>query len=368
MATPVILPKLGMTMEEATILRWLKQEGDEVAKDEPLAEIMTEKVDMQIEAPAAGILRSIRARPGDVVPVAQIIAYIVAPGEDVPPPPPSVPAATVAPHAVPPAPHAPSSQGQPVAATPAARRVAREVGMDLSTIVGTGPAGSITEADVRVARSRPTPLALSDRRRIIARRMAQSAREIPHIYLTRAVDLSGAVVRGQASYTAVMVWAVARALRGHPFMRASLEGDTVVVYEALHIGVAVDAPEGLIVPVVRDADQKSFHTIHRELEVLVRRAREGALTLADVSDGVFTVSNLGMFGVDRFTALINPPQAALLAVGAVRPRPWVVDEALLVRPVAELTLALDHRIADGTAGARFLNDVCQRLETIQEGF
>ncbi len=369
MATPVILPKLGMTMEEATILRWVKQEGDQVEKDEPLAEIMTEKVDMQIEAPAAGILRGIRAHPGDMVPVAQVIGYIVAPGEDVP-----ALLAAVTPPGVESMCSAPSevglrAKGPPVAATPAARRLAREAGLSLTTIAGTGPSGSVTEADVRAAltsQPAPTHVALSERRRVIARRMLQSARDIPHIYLMRAVDLSAAVIRGQASYTALTVWAAARALRAHPLMRASIEGETLVVHEAIHVGVAVDTPDGLIVPVVRDADQRDFLTIHQELEALARRAREGSLTLAAVSDGVFTVSNLGMLGVDRFTALIHPPQAALLAVGAVRSRPWVVGDTLTVRPVCELTLAVDHRIADGAAGARFLNEVCSMLEGTQE--
>ncbi len=193
--------------------------------------------------------------------------------------------------------------------------------------------------------------------------MAQSAREIPHIYLTREIDMSAAgAARGAASYTAVIVWAVSRALRVHPELRASLDGERVVVHEPIHVGVAVDAPTGVIVPVVRDADRKDLLTINGELDVLVRRARDDTLRLDDVAGAIFTVSNLGMWGVDEFTALINPPQAAILAVGAIRPRPWVVGgDALTVRPICRVTLALDHRISDGAAGARFLDELSRRL-------
>ncbi len=374
MATPVILPKLGMTMEDATILRWVKQEGETVSKDEPLLEIMTDKVEMQVEAPAAGVLRGIRVQPGEVVPVAQIIAYIVAAGEPLPaemPPITRSPAVSVTP-----APSVsrpvgpPASKGDVVAATPAARRVAREIALDLSKVTGTGPGGSITEADVRAALARPerTPAATADRRRAVAGRLLADTRGIPHIYLRRAVDLSSAVVRGQASYTAITVWAAARALHAYPVLRSSFDGEAVIVHDAIHIGVVVDAPEAWLVPVVRDANRKSFLAIHRELEDLAQRARGHDLTPAETSDGVFTVANLGMFGVDQFSIAPAPPQVGMLAVGAVRPRPWAVGDSVKVRPICELTLALDHRIVDGVTGARFFDDVCRRLEAIEEGF
>lgn len=382
MATPVILPKFSMTMEEGTILRWLKREGEPVTQGEPLAEVMTEKVDMEVEAPASGFLRGIRAQPGDVVPATQVIAYIVGPGEDVPagpleaagPPETARPGRDLA--------EAGPKGPPPVAATPVARRLAREAGLDLAAVVGTGPAGRITEADVRAALARrgappppPGPAAgpvaverrmpLAGRRRTVARRTEQSAREIPHVYLVRAADMSAArAVRGEASYTAVAVYAAARALRTHPLMRAALDGDAIVVYEASHIGVAVDTPEGLIVPVVRDADRKDLLAIHQEIEALARRARDRTLSVAEVSGATFTVSNLGMFGLDQFTSLVNPPQSAILSVGAVRPRPWAVGDALAVRPVCYLTLAVDHRVADGAEGARFLEDLCRQLETM----
>jgi pyruvate dehydrogenase E2 component (dihydrolipoamide acetyltransferase) len=252
-----------------------------------------------------------------------------------------------------------------VAATPVARRLARDAGLELSTVTGTGPAGRVTEADVRAALAarRPSAVELSARRRTIAQRMLRSVREVPHVYLTRVADMSeAAAMRGSASYTAVIVWAAARVLRAHPRMRASLDGETLVVRDATDIGVAVDTPDGLIVPVVRDASGKDPATIHREIETLATSARAGTLGIAEVRDAVFTVSNLGMLGVDAFTALINPPQSAILAVGAVRPRPWVVDGAVAVRPLCELTVAVDHRVADGADGARFLADLCALLE------
>jgi pyruvate dehydrogenase E2 component (dihydrolipoamide acetyltransferase) len=160
----------------------------------------------------------------------------------------------------------------------------------------------------------------------------------------------------------VIVWAAARALGGHPRMRASFDGETVAVHDAIDIGIAVDTSDGLIVPVIRDASHKDPAAIHREIETLAARARAGELGMTEIHDAVFTVSNLGMLGVDTFTALINPPQSAILAVGAVRPRPWVVDGVVAVRPLCELTVAVDHRVADGADGARFLDDLCNRLE------
>ncbi|MBI4278708.1 MAG: 2-oxo acid dehydrogenase subunit E2 [Armatimonadetes bacterium] len=405
---PVILPRFGMTMEEGTIVRWLRAEGEMVEKGEPIAEVATDKVNMEVEAPASGILRGVRAQPGDTVSVTHVIAYITGPGEEVPD------TRSVLPASPPPVPASPpggtgeaaTGPGVPrgaagaaaredapstTAATPVARRLAKEARLDLSAVTGTGPGGRITEADVRAALAGgavPSPAALpvtpaapslsapagspassrmplSHRRRVIAERMSRSARDIPHIYLMRDVDMSAAgAARGAASYTAVVMWAAARALRTHPLMRASLEGDAVVVHEGAHVGVAVDTGEGLIVPVVRDADAKDLARLHQEIEDMVHRARQGRLALDDVTGGTFTISNLGMFGVDAFTALINPPQSALLAAGAVRPRPWVVGQALGVRPVCTLTLAVDHRIADGAAGARFLGDVCRALEAM----
>lgn len=354
MPTPVILPKFDMMMEEGTIVRWLRAEGDAVREGEPVVEVMTDKVNMEVEAPASGLLAAIRAQEGERVPVTGIIAYVVQPGESVP----------TGPATQPPAAPAAGAAGVSTGATPIARRLAKEAGLEISALRGTGPGGRVTDEDVRRALAeqpvRGEPL--SPRHRAIAERVTRSAREIPHVYLMRDVDVSGIAARkGAVSYTAVVVRAAARALRAHPRMRASFGEGAVQVREALHIGVAVDTDQGLLVPVVKDADRKEAAAIHGEIEALAARARAGTLTLADVSDGVFTVSNLGMFGVDRFTSLIFPPQSAILSVGAVRPRPWADGDAVVVRRVCTLTLAVDHRVADGAAGARFLDDLVREM-------
>lgn len=371
MATPVILPKFDMTMEEGTIARWLKQDGERVEIGEPLVEIVTDKVNMEVESPASGFLAGIRGAPGEVIPVTHVIAYIVQPGE-------SVPSEAHGPKAVPEEGMAATTRGAPAASreaivpiAPGVRRLAEESGVDLTMIAGTGPVGRITESDVRAAIAQQQGAqgtVLAGRRRTIAHRMAQSAREIPHIYLTRAMEMSSAAAsRGDASYTAVVVWAAGRALKVHPLLRSSLEADVITVHEGIHIGVAVDTDDGVIVPVVKDAQQKTPEALHQEIEALSQRAREGILTREEVVGGVFTVSNLGMFNLDHFTTLIFPPQVALLAVGAVRPRPWVVGDRVVVRPVCHMTLALDHRVADGAEGSRFLADIARWLEEMHTG-
>ncbi|MDQ7829091.1 MAG: dihydrolipoamide acetyltransferase family protein [Armatimonadota bacterium] len=370
MATPVILPKFDMTMAEGTLGRWLVGEGQAVRRGDPLVEVITDKVTMEVEAPADGVLAGVRARERERVPVAAVIAYIVAPGEA-----PPAPAAAAAPGTRP--------AGEPPAA-PAVRRRAREAGVDLATLRGTGPGGRITEHDLEAAlaarRSPPDRLPatpgggpavephlrppgerrpLDARRRTIAARMAQSAREIPHIYLRRAVDFSG--LAPTRVYTAAVVAAAARALRAHPLLRAAFQEDAILVHQAIDVAVAVDTPQGVVAPVVRAADGKSVQAIQAEVALLAERARAGTLRAEDLQGAAFTVSNLGVFGVDAFTVLIPPGQSALLALGAVRPRPWAVGNAVAVRPVGEVVLALDHRVADGADGARFLDDLCRLL-------
>ena len=361
MATEVIMPKLGMTMEEGTIIRWLKKEGERVEKGKPLLEIMTDKVSMEVEAPASGVLAGIRAGPDEVVPVTEVIAYILEPGEsleEVARP----PARKVAP--------APKKR---IAATPAARRLAREHGVDLAHIKGSGPGGRIVEEDVRTFIEAIKPpieaprvkerIPLTGRRKTIAERMQESARQAPHIALTVEVDMSEAErARGGCSFTALIVWAAARALRRHPLVNASLQGDEIVLYDEVNVGVAVDTEEGLIVPVVKGADVKDLLQIDAEIERLAQRAREGDLSLEEVSGGTFTVSNLGMFGVEEFHAIINPPQAAILAVGGIVERPTVVDGRVVIKPTMKMTLSADHRVIDGATAAKFLQDVKNGLE------
>jgi len=384
LATRVIMPKMGMTQEEGTLLQWYKKEGEQVQKGEPLFEVMTDKVSMQVEAPASGILRAVQAHPDDVVPVTQVIAYIAAPDEEFEEPAEAVPSTTKAPAAQ--APSAPSASREAEAtrktvpgrlrATPAARRLAKEHGLNLADVEKRGADGRIREQDVEAALKKREQAAvapnammagkevpLSPLRRTIAERMQRSAQEAPHIALTVEVDMAEAArARQDCSYTAFLVYAVARTLRQHPFVNATLRGDVVCFYDDVNVGVATATPDGLIVPTIKHADTKSLHDIDEEIKDLARRAREGRLTLDDVSGGTFTVSNLGMFGIAAFQAIINPPQSAILAVGSIVKKPVVVNDQIVIRPVMKMTLSADHRVLDGAAGAEFLADLKNGLE------
>jgi len=385
LAVPVIMPKTGMAQETGTVIRWYYKDGEHVEKGEPLLEVMTDKVNMDVESPASGVLASIRVQPNQTVPVAQVIAYIAEPGEKVPEavapaPVPEVPSAQAAPKVAappvpPPGPTAKAAPRDRVSATPAARRQARERSVDLSEVPGTGPQGAITQADVlrtaqhAAATATPGPLKgtvipLAGRRRIIADRMQHSAQQAPHIALSVDVDMSEAEhARREASYTALLVYVVARALRKHPLLNSTLRDGQIVLLEDVNVGVAVASDEGLIVPVVTRADAKSLEAIDGEVKDLSKRGRAGKLTLEDVSGGTFTISNLGMFGVTEFRAIINPPEAAIMAVGATVRRPVADGERVVIRPMLTMTLSADHRILDGVAVANFLREVKTALES-----
>lgn len=433
MAKEVIMPKFGMTQTEATIVEWLVQEGDRVERDEPIAEVTTDKVNMEVPSPSDGIIGGIRYDEGDTVQVTQIIAFILGEGESVPEidlesKPEAVreaegmePEAFDRPRWTPLARRIAESEGidpsqlrprdgdqivtrdmvmdflasagrgaQPsptgkVRATPAARRIAREKSMALGGISGTGPQGRIQAVDVRSEivspGTGPTPLTeetvlpLQGLRKTIAERMQRSAREAPHIHLSVDVDMSNAVRLRQAinerleqdkprvSMTAILIKLLAWALRQHPHLNAHFASDGTHLLPQVNIGMAVAIDDGLIVPVVRDADEKGFLEIARDVRDLSQRAREGSLLPDDVAGGTFTLSNLGMYGIDGFTAIINPPQVAILAVGRTM-RKFVPDEhdQPIVRPLMNATLAVDHRALDGAQAAQFLQTVVLALE------
>lgn len=469
MATPIIMPKFGMTQTEATVVRWLAQEGQQVQTGDPLLEVETDKVNMEVEAPASGALAGISVQEGQVVPVTETIGYILQPGEALPPVPTPAPpvrhtqggeqAADVAPvrqtqgAGEQSADVTPLRQGQgvgeqtadvaplrqaqgagrrvtPVAArvaaaagvdleqvpaagaagrltrrdveaylakpraTPAARRVARESGVELASVKGSGPEGRIQAADVQGAAVAPHPepvegpqpaalpvardtIPLEGMRRTIARRMTQSYQTAPHITLTVEADVTAtealrhelnALSQRQngprVSVTAILVKVCAWALRRHPLVNASLHNETIHLHEQANIGMAVALDEGLIVPVIHGAERLGIADIARQVDDLSQRARQGTLSPDDVTGGTFTITNLGMFGVTHFTAIINPPEAAILAVGRIAKRA-IVDDAsdqVLVRPIMEMTLSADHRVLDGATAARFLADVVAALE------
>ena len=409
MATAVIMPKVDMVMETGTLVEWLKEEGAQVEKGDPLFVIMTDKAGIEIESPASGFLAGVTAKPDDVVPVTETIAYILAEGEELPaeaaaPPPAAPPAAKVEqaaltpvapPQAAPFAAPAPGPGDGKIRATPVARRMASELGVNLALVQGRGPRGRVHKADVLAfaeqgvqapampaAAAVPLPSArqkkvvpLAGARKIIAERMSYSAFTAPHITLTLSVDMTEAArLRShllasieertglRLSFTAILARAVAATLPRHPTLNASLSGDQVIVWEDVHIGIATSIEDYLIVPVLREAQSKDLEQIVTDLGDLVERARAKRLTPAEMSGSTFTISNLGMFGIESFTAIINPPEAAILAVGKIVKTPVEVEGQIELRPTMHLTLSADHRIVDGATGARFLADLKTNLE------
>jgi pyruvate dehydrogenase E2 component (dihydrolipoamide acetyltransferase) len=377
--TRVILPKLGLTMDEGRLIAWHKQEGDRVQKGEVLFELETDKANMEIEAPVAGIVRRILLRADESAPVATVIALIAdsadEPLPDVAGAPP--PVAASAPSQVATAAPAADRSGDRVRSSPAARKRAQELGVDIDALSGTGPGGRINIEDVEAAASGAKRAAggngvlekrepLTRMRRAVAEAMTRSVREAPQFSISRDVDMTAASARRTAagvSYTDVILAAAAGALRAHPRLRSRYEGDATVTSEKIDVGIAVALDAGLIVPVVRDADRKDLAALRSEREALEAAVRSGHARADAFGGAAITVSNLGTFGVDGFTAIVNPPEASILAVGRVADRVVAVNGAPAVRPMVSLTLTVDHRVADGADAARYLADVATALES-----
>ncbi len=396
MPIEVTMPKLSDTMEEGKVLRWLKHVGDRVAPGDVLAEVETDKADMELEAYDEGVLAELRVEEGATVPVGAVIAVLAAPGETVaaaPAPAPAAPKPLAAraesprPTLVRRAEPAAAAAAQRPRASPLARRIAEEHGVDLAAITGTGPGGLIVERDVRAAvagAAGPAPPAeapsgakrieLGRMRRTTARRMAEAKRDVPHFYVTTDIAMEE-VVRLKAelerlggaweglTYTHLLLKATGLALRRVPEMNASLEGEgTLVVHEAVNVGLATAVDEGLLVPVVRACDATPLAELVRQVRELVERARSGRPGPDDLTGATFTLSNLGMYPVTAFAAVVNPPQAAILAVGAVREVPVVREGRVVPGAVMSVTLSCDHRIVDGALAGRFLRELKGLLE------
>jgi pyruvate dehydrogenase E2 component (dihydrolipoamide acetyltransferase) len=432
MPANVIMPALELAQETGKVVRWLKARGDRVAKGEPLVEIETDKVTVELEAPETGVLEEITAQEGDVVPVGRTIARIASPGEAGP----SAPAAPPAQGAAP-APGAPgvvrasplarklaeqhgvalaevktasgtiekadvlahverqrAAAGAPArlaAASPKARRLAAERGLDLGRLSGSGPAGAVLAADVLGAApaaeraappspaARPAAASRSEDRgagvgtvwRIMAERMTASWTTAPHFYLVREVNVSRLVAwldraRKQTgvriTHTDLLVKLAAAALARHPAANAAWRDGTIVRNAEINVGLAVAVDDGLVVPVVHRADALGLAELAARREDLVSRAQAGKLRPADIQGGGFTISNLGMYGVDAFSAILNPPQAAILAVGRIADRVVPVGGQPAVQPTMVLTLSCDHRALDGAGGARFLGTLADLIE------
>jgi len=362
MVTNVVMPKLSLTMKEGTVGKWYKKEGDTVSKDEPIVEIISEKATYDLESPASGVLGKILVEEGVDAPVNSVLAFITALGEPVPEMEQAVRAARTVEEA-----------GKRVLASPAAKRLAREHGIDLSLVEGSGPEGRIGEEDVErfveemsgVAPRVKKIVPLSGYRKTTAERVSASFKVAPHSTIMMEVDVSKMKLlheKLQVSYTAILVKAVARALIEQPIMNSTLEGDAIKIFEDVNVGVAVATENGLVVPVIRNADRRSFQELDAALKVLAEKARQGKLAMEDVAGGTFTISNLGMYGVEFFTPIINPPEAAILGVGRVVEKTLVVDGNVKIKPVMTLSLSYDHRIVDGVPAAQFLSRVKEFVE------
>ncbi len=389
----IIMPKMGDAMTEGKILKWHKRPGETVAKGEPIAEIETDKVNVDIEAEEAGTLLEILVSEGQTAPVGATIAVIGAPGQQRGEKAPARPTAEAAPRSTsrpaPPAPaRTPSEAPTHVSASPLARRLATEHGIDLSKVKGTGPEGRIIKEDVEALLAATTPappqppsvtgVGYEDRpltrmRQTIARRMAESKQHAPHFYVTVEIPMDETIRARQqlnatlgetrkVSLNDFVVKAAAMALRKFPNLNSALIDGTVRRYQNVHIAIAIALPEGLIAPVLHDCDRKSVATLGAEAKALAERARAGHLHPDDYEGSTFTVSNLGMFDVESFVAIINPPQAAILAVGSAQARPVVRDNQIVVASVMKLTLSADHRVTDGAEAAQFLIEVKRLLE------
>lgn len=423
MAHEIIMPRLSDSMEEGTVLQWLVAEGDQVTSGQPLVEIETDKATVTYEADAAGVVLALTVGEGATVPLGAPIAVIGQPGEELPTagsPEATAAAGSAGTHARAGSAHAPASSGsstpQPATtlpsrggrpkASPLARRLAAQLDVNLTGLTGSGPHGRVIRADVERAAAQvangagseaiatapvvpapPVPVAgepalhakgeaaareLSRSQRTVARRMAESRATVPDFELRCQVDMSEVVELRERlrevtdplpSYNDFIVKAVALALRQFPRVNGAYRDGTVETYSRINVGVAVAADEALVVPTIFDADRLSLGEISRKSRELAARVRDGSITPAELGGGTFTVSNLGMYGVDSFSAVINPPQAAILAVGSLKRRAMVDDGGKLVaRPTIELTLACDHRVLYGADAARFLARARDLLE------
>jgi pyruvate dehydrogenase E2 component (dihydrolipoamide acetyltransferase) len=397
------MPALEMAQETGKLVAWLKKEGEQVTKGDMLLEVETDKAVVEIEAQSDGVLGGVTAKTGDVIPVGQTIAWLLKPGESVPEQGTHVqtgrtgaaaaPAVAPAGAAAGPAPAEPASVAG-ARISPKARKLAREHGVDIARIAGSGPGGEILADDILKAaaasvatpeseiRSAAPPLAssggpadaMTSIGRIMADRTTQSWTTVPHFFVSRDIDVTALKTARDVmvpkieelhgvkmTHTDLIVAAVARALRKHPRMNASWDNGRITVHQDVNVGLAIAVENAVVAAVVHNADRASIGDIAKQRIDKASRARANRLSPADISGATFTISNLGMFNVDHFTAIIVPPQVGILAVGAIVDRVVVVDAMLAVRPMMTVTLSSDHRVVDGASAARFLNDVVHAI-------
>jgi len=409
----IIMPKMGDAMTEGKVVRWYKKAGDAVKKGEPILEIETDKVNLDLEAENDGTLSDLSAKEGEMVPVGGRLALVLAAGESAPaaaPEParratdkkdsikhttgeygeamemkgPRIDRAAAEPSAAPTAIATPAPGGRR-RSSPLARKIAAEMGVSLDQISGSGPGGRIVASDIKSSKPSsalraPSPVAtgegksipLTAMRRTIAKRLSESTGPIPHFYLTVDYDVTNLlatrvqlneVLGAKLSLNDFIVRAAALALRHHPNVNASWGDDAITQHGEIHIGIAVSTPEGLITPVVRNADQKSIADIGTEVRTLAEKAKNRKLQPNEYQGSTFTISNLGAWGIEEFTAIINPPNVAILAVGAAEARAVVTAERqIVIRDRMKITMSCDHRVVDGAAGAEYLKTLRQYVE------
>ena len=424
MAHDIIMPVLGMNQDTGTLVRWLKAAGDPVSKGDPVIEIATDKITVELEAPAAGVLSALLASEGDEVPVGQAMAYVLAEGEEIPagvpvpvtpqePRPPNTPVSPVSRVAaspvarrlaeahgldlsVIPAPEGRigrqdveaflAQQAQPetgiILASPKARRQAQEAGIDLREVSGSGSEGAVLAVDFEIWMSLQTQPVISapttetivpsPKWRVMAQRLTECWQTVPHFYLSRTVDATQLQdwrkacleqYEQRVTLTDLLVKVLAVSLREHPALNASWQDDgTILRYSSVNIGLAIAVADGLLVPVIREADRLSVKEVAAQRERLVDAALKDKLALADMEGGTFTVTNLGMFGIERIGPIIKPPEAAILGVGAVKEQVVPVAGQPAIRPIMDLTMGCDHRALEGATVARFLQTLVAYLE------
>jgi pyruvate dehydrogenase E2 component (dihydrolipoamide acetyltransferase) len=408
MATEIFLSKLSPTMEEGQLAKWLKKEGDTITMGEPIAEVETDKAAMEMAALNSGTLLKILVHEGESVPLGHTIGIMGEPGEDISaliekfnsqsqtttvketPSTNSASAAVVEKES---APVVASTQTDGrLLVTPIAARMATEAGIDLRSIEGSGPNGRIIKRDIEAAMQSKTAaptsksvqlpategasafrdVPMTEMRKVIARRLVTSIGPVPHFFLTTEIEMDKALEarrslneidpENKISVNDLIVKMVANSLIQHPQVNASFQEKSIRYYESADIGVAVAIEDGLITPIIRSADKKGIGQIAREVKEMAARAREKKLRPEEYTGATFSVSNLGMFGIDDFTAVINPPEAAILAVGASVAKPVVRDNEIVIRQMMRVTMSCDHRVIDGATGAKFLQTLKKLLE------
>ncbi len=400
MATEVIMPKLGLTMTEGKVIDWKKKEGEIIKNGEPLFTVETDKVAIDVESPASGTLLKILIPTGELVPITEVIAYIGEPGESLP----EIKKTIYAPTAETSQPGLAEIKNVqadkqlagtlPIFISPLARRLAKKNNVDITDLIGSGPQGRIIEADIqKIINERQTGaetittsinvpsevFSLNQVKRLTAKRMSESFQTTPHFYLEKEINCYRLVElhkkmslemegknKAHCTYTDFIIKALAATLPNNPLLNATWANGQIRLYKEVHLGLAISTPLGLMVGVIHRTEKLTLDEISAVREALTQRAKDGKLTQDDVTNGTFTLTNLGMLGIDSFTPIINPPQSAILAIGALADRPIVDNSQLVVRPTLKMTLAVDHRVADGVEAAALIKDLSELLDESPE--